>query len=245
MTALEERTDLARKLAAYRPSLTTIELVTHTPLLLLTGISGAGKNSIKNALMQSGKYTYIISYTTREPRANDGVPERDGADYHFVGFDEVERMLDEKIFVEAKQYGGNVYGTTADEVVRARDSGKTIIADIEVQGVEEYLKIDPNMVAVFVLPPDYAVWQQRILRRYGGRIIEADFKQRMRTAYNELRYAANAPHFHFLVNDSLPEAVAAVERIARGDTIDAYVTPAARHLIRALCEGLERDGYVS
>lgn len=166
--------------------------------------------------MKTGKYYYVISHTTRPPRENDGVLERDGVEYHFINLDTAEHMLDEGAYVEAKMYGTNIYGTSAAEVQLAHDTGKVVIADIEVQGVGEYIALDPTRKAIFILPPTYEIWQERLKNRYGSTLNPAEFDQRMRTALRELEHALQMPYFHFVINDSLTEAVTEIDEIATG-----------------------------
>lgn len=217
---------LKQKIDQYEPSAATIELVKSTPILLLVGVSGAGKGSIWNKLLYSGRYHNIVSHTTRQPRENDGVMERDGREYHFIDAAEAGRMLDTGAYVEAKFYSGNIYGTSAAEIQRAHDEGKIAVTDIEVQGVAEYKAMKPDVKAVFVLPPSYQVWQERLRKRYDGRVDSTDLERRMRTARAELEEALNKDYYQFVINDDLAEAVKVVDAIASGS--DSAETAVAR-----------------
>jgi guanylate kinase len=206
-----------QKLSAYEPSAVTIELIRKTPIVLLVGVSGAGKDSIKHKLLESGDYHHIVSHTTREPRENKGIMEQDGREYHFISLAEAEKMLDDRTFVEAKMYSGNIYGTSAAEIQTARDDGNIALTDIEVQGVVEYKAIAPNVQAIFVLPPSYDVWQQRLKSRYKeSDISPTDIMRRMQTADSELKEALQKDYFRFVINDELDEAVKVVDAIAHG-----------------------------
>jgi len=207
---------LKQKIEQYHPSAATIELVKNTPILLLVGVSGAGKGSIKSKLLGTDSYHHIVSHTTRKPRENDGVMEQDGREYHFIDLAEAERMLDDGAFVEAKFYSGNVYGTSAVEIKRAHDEEKVAITDIEVQGVAEYETIKPNVKAVFVLPPSYEIWQERLQRRYDGNVNATDLERRMMTAKIELQEALDKNYYRFVINDELGKAAKIVDAIAHG-----------------------------
>ncbi|HEY5152503.1 MAG TPA: hypothetical protein VII55_00865, partial [Candidatus Saccharimonadales bacterium] len=135
---------LARKLSAYRPAQSTAELIKKTPILLLVGPTGAGKDSLKDKLLATGDYHHIISHTTRPPRINHGVIEQDGREYHFIDAHKAKKMLDDQALIEAKIYSGNLYGTSVAEIQAAKDEGKIAMTDIEVQGVAEYKTLDPN-----------------------------------------------------------------------------------------------------
>jgi guanylate kinase len=165
--------------------------------------------------LRTGDYHHIISHTTRAPRENGGVMEQDGTEYHFISKETAVEMLQQGAFVEAKQYGGNLYGTSVAEIQKAYDEGKIAVTDIEVQGVAEYKAISPQVIAVFILPPNYDVWQQRLHARYGKEGADpADIARRMKTAIAELEEALDKPYYHFVVNESIEEAVRAVDSIA-------------------------------
>ena len=238
MQKIEVHARLKQKLEAYQPALATPRLLQDTPILLLVGISGAGKDSIKQELLKSGDYHHIVSHTTRAPRANHGVMEQDGTAYHFISLGEAEKMLDEHAYVEAKMYSGNIYGTSVAEIQAAHDTKKIAVTDMEIQGVAEYMDIDPNIKAVFVLPPSYQVWQERFMKRYGGDVEQGDFKKRMHTAWQELEHALHTPYFHFVVNDSLELAVAEVNRIATDTQIDHTKADAARAIAEELASSI-------
>lgn len=209
--------NLKQKLRNYKPSASTIELIRKTPIVLLVGVSGAGKDTIKHKLLATGDYHHIVSHTTRQPRENHGVLEQDGREYHFISLAAAEKMLDEKTFVEAKMYSGNIYGTSAVEIQTALGDGKIAITDVEIQGVVEYKSLAPNVQAVFILPPSYEVWQQRLKSRYEeSDISPEDIKRRMQTASIELKEALEKDYFRFVINDDLNAAVEAVDAIAHG-----------------------------
>lgn len=200
----------------YKPSANTIELVRSTPIVLLVGISGAGKDTIKHRLLQGGTYHHIVSHTTRAPRKNSGIMEQDGVDYHFITREQAIGMLERGEFIEAKQYSGNMYGTSAVELRAAAAESKIALTDIEVQGVAEYMAISNDVIAEFILPPNYDEWQKRLHSRYeAGALNSEDMAKRMRRAIEELREALSKPYYHFIVNDNLDEAVNAVNRIAQ------------------------------
>lgn len=200
---------------AYQPSAEAIDVVQNTKILFLVGVSGAGKDTIKHQLLQKHTYHHIVSHTTRKPRHNHGELEKDGVDYHFVAIETAEKMIDDQAFIEAKMYSGNIYGTSVAEVKRAHDEDRIAITDLEVQGVVEYKHIAPQVMAVFILPPSFSVWQSRILKRYAGQPIDTrDHTRRLRTAYVELKHALETNYFHFVINDDLAHAVEEVDHIA-------------------------------
>jgi guanylate kinase len=224
--------DITPLLKDYEPSPETVELVHTTPIALLVGVSGAGKGTIKEELLETGKYHHIISHTTRKPRSNNGVPEQDGVDYHFIDIEEAKKLLEAGEYVEAKIYSGNVYGTTTSDIGQAHKEGKIALTDIEVQGVAEYIEISPEVIAIFILPPNIETWRERILGR--GTMEHSDLLKRLGTAPEELETALREPYYKFVINDSLEEAVSYARQVIEKNKVDPIKQQAGREVAQVL-----------
>jgi guanylate kinase len=221
-------------LETYRPSNRVRNLLEKYPPLLLVGISGAGKDTVKNELHLTGQYFDFVSYTTRQPRLNHGVMEMNDKDYHFITLEEAERMLREGEFIEAAEYSGNIYGTGIHDLELAAVSRKIALNDIEVQGVKQYRALSSRPTAVFLLPPSYDEWQARLSKRYGKSDSATDnIKLRIETAEKELRHALAQDHFIFIVNDELTVTMRKVQQAvnANGRSDDNEARVIANELI--------------
>jgi guanylate kinase len=230
-------TAIARKLANYRPSEEANKLIKNTPILLLVGPTGAGKDSLKDRLIETGKYHHIVSHTTRPPRINHGVPEQDGKEYHFIDYQQAEAMLDKQLFIEAKIYSGNLYGTSVAEIQSAHEEKKIAMTDIEVQGVAEYKSLDPDVLAVFLLPPDFKTWQQRLRRRYGDVVDAEDSRLRLQTALNEIEQLLITDQYIPIINDDLEQTFQQIESITASKT----QLPAEKAKARTVAQKLAHD----
>lgn len=230
---------LGQKLANYRPSADVKELVRSTPILLLVGPTGAGKDSVKEKLLATGRFHHIISHTTRPPRINHGVPEQDGREYHFIDKAAAEGMLDEQAFIEAKIYSGNLYGTSVGEIQAAHDEGKVAMTDIEVQGVAEYKVLDPGVMAVFLLPPDFKTWQERLQSRYGDVVDAADYRLRLETALQELEELLSTDYYVAVINADLDETVSQIETITSSPNTSKLDDLQARKVAKQLAADIK------
>ena len=197
--------NLIQKLTAYKPSQEAIELIKHTKILLLVGPTGAGKGALNAELLKTNQYYHIVSHTTRPPRINQGIPEEDGLDYHFIDKATAEQMLDKRQFIEAKIIHGNLYGTSVDEFKAAQRQRKIALTDIDVQGIREYKRLDSKVMAIFLLPPNFLVWQDRLSKRYGDVVDAEDHKNRLRTALNELKEMQDSGYYIAVINDYMTD----------------------------------------
>ena len=98
-------------------------------LVILSGVAGAGKDTIAKAIIQGMENVISIpSFTSRAPRADD-VP---GVSYNFVSKEEFERMIAAGELYEYDVHHENYYGTSRKLLNEKIESGKIIIKDIEV-----------------------------------------------------------------------------------------------------------------
>lgn len=232
-------TALADKLKDYKPSPDATKLVHNTQILLLVGPTGAGKDSLKQKLLSTGNFHHLISHTTRPPRINHGVVEENGKDYHFIDKATAQKMLDDKAFIESKIYSDNLYGTSVAEIQKAHDEGKIAMTDIEVQGVAEYKTLDPNVMAVFLLPPDFETWQRRLQSRYGDVVDAADYRLRLETALQELDELQNTNYYVAVINDDLEVVFKQIQTIVSSENHTSPDEPAARTVAQKLSEDIK------
>ena len=108
--------DLEFLVKNYQTPPDAITLVENSRILLLAGISGAGKDTTKRYLLKDPEYHDIVSHTTRAPRINNGKEEINSIDYNFITLEEAERMLHERQFIEAKFVHGRIYGTSVAQI---------------------------------------------------------------------------------------------------------------------------------
>ena len=93
-------------------------------LYVIAAPSGAGKTSLLHALMRRRPGVgFSVSCTTRKPRPG----EQDGKDYHFIGREEFERLVEAGEFIEHASVFGNLYGTRRSVVEESHAAGRDLI----------------------------------------------------------------------------------------------------------------------
>lgn len=196
-------------------------------LLILCSPSGAGKTTLtRHILTELPELTFSVSHTTRPPREG----EQDGDAYHFVNHARFDAMVREGRFAEWAEVHGNRYGTSVDELERAKDKGKRgIVFDIDHQGARQIKAKLPHAVGLFVLPPS----MDELRRRLVGRASDTPevIERRFAIAQEEI---AHYPFFDYLVvNDDLEHAKATVVSIARAEMAKRWrLAPLAEALLR-------------
>jgi len=127
-------------------------------------------------------------------------------DYTFVTREQFQELIDKGAFLEYATYNGNLYGTLADRVERARADGHDIVLKIEVQGAEQVRQRVRDAIFIFVAPPSV----DELVRRQVKRNTESsqDMTARRQIATKEMKYSTR--YDHVVVNDELERAVAQI-----------------------------------
>lgn len=151
-------------------------------LIVLSGPSGVGKGTVRQAIFSKGErdFIYSISATTRQRREG----EVDGVDYFFKTREEFEDMIKNDQLLEYTEYVGNYYGTPVDYVQKTIDAGKDIFLEIEVQGAMQVKERMPEGTYIFLTPPNMDELEARIVNR--GTDESPVIRQRMEKAIEEI-----------------------------------------------------------
>jgi len=174
-------------------------------LIVLSGLSGVGKDTVLAGLRQSGLPVEIsVSATTRARRAG----EKEGADYYFISTPQFQEMIDTNQLLEWATVYGNRYGIPGEPVKQALQKGKDVIVKIDVQGAATIKKILPQAVFVFLLTSTMEELEQRLKKRRTETAAELEI--RLKTASRELD---QIPLFDYVVVNRHGEVESAIEAI--------------------------------
>ena len=168
--------------------------------VILSSPSGGGKTTIARELLRRRTdLGYSVSCTTRQPR----VGEVEGRDYYFLSPAAFERRREAGEFAESAEVHGNMYGTLRSEVERVLRAGKHVVMDIDVQGAQQFTRVFPQSVTIFVLPPSADVLLDRLRQRQSES--QEQLAKRLHSALQELQFVDL--YQYVVVNDDLAKAV--------------------------------------
>ncbi|MGC1372168.1 MAG: guanylate kinase [Candidatus Sulfotelmatobacter sp.] len=179
-----------------------------TLVYIISAPSGSGKSTLVNELLKSvSGLEFSISYTTRAPRGS----ETNGRQYYFVSRAEFENMIREDQFLEHAEVFGNYYGTARRFLQEAKNNGRDLLLDIDVQGAAQIQKKIPEAISIFILPPNRKTLEERLRKR--GEDREEVIQRRLITAAQEIE---NYERYNYiLVNDRLEDSVEILQSIVR------------------------------
>jgi guanylate kinase len=179
-------------------------------LFIISAPSGSGKSTLVTQLRTLVEgLDFSISYTTRPPRGS----EENGREYYFTTREEFERMIAGGDFLEWAEVFGNYYGTAVSALRHAKELGKDLLLDIDVQGAMQVIGKMPEAVSIFILPPSPEVLEMRLRNRSAAENMtsEATIEKRLNGAKHELKQVFD--YKYALVNDVLDKAVAEMRAI--------------------------------
>lgn len=223
----------------YSPSERAINSIRDIPMAVFTGVSGAGRNTIINHLVDTGRYYFVISDTTRSPKVRDGQLEQDGVNYHFRDEDAVLEDLKNGEFLEAEViHNQQVSGISIRELETGGKTGKILITDVDVEGPANVLRAKPNARVFFIVPPSYDEWLKRLKAR--ETMSDEELANRTNTAVKIIKNALANDHYSFVINESSTESAHMVDEQLTSGSVDAAHDAEVRDIARKILAELEQ-----
>jgi guanylate kinase len=177
-------------------------------LYIVSAPSGAGKTTLVRALLREDPAIRLsVSYTTRSPREG----EEDGIAYNFVDAARFQAMREAGEFLEWAEVHGNYYATSRPWLQAQLAKGQDVLLEIDWQGAAQVRAQFPEAVSIFILPPSYAVLEQR-LRGRGTDSAEV-IARRLAAARDEMRRVSDFDYA--IINNDLPIALLDLQAVTR------------------------------
>lgn len=185
------------------------ELLPHPPLLVvLSGTSGAGKDSVRDLLLEWYPHMHRVVTATTRPIRQGEVEDRD---YHFLTDKKFDELLEDGGFVEHAVVYGRRYGVPRTEIEDPLLSGCDVVARVDIQGAATIKTMVPDAILIFITPGSVEETVRRMESRDADS--EADRRRRKELAVDEL--AASTDFDHVVLNETgkLEETTRAVAEV--------------------------------
>ena len=178
-------------------------------LVILSGVAGAGKDTIIKELTKRNKNICTVpAYTTRSPRADD-IP---GVSYNFVTKEEFEKLIENGDIYEYDIHHNNYYGTSK-KLINEKAKDGIVIKDIDVNGTEKLKELLKGMgikvVTIFLRVP-----KDELERRLENRIDKLSHEE-IKLRLNRFDYEESKMNIYDYVmkNDNLEKALEIIQTI--------------------------------
>ena len=181
-------------------------------LVILSGVSGAGKDTIKKELIKRMEDVISLpSFTSRKPREG----EEEGVQYHFITEEQFKEKIKENEFYEYDLHHENYYGTSRKLMNEKIASGKIIVKDIEVNGTENLIKLlskETKLVTIF-LKVEREELKRRLIFR-GDNLSEEELELRL----GRLEYEESKIIYDYVIkNDDFEKTVNIIQTIIENE----------------------------
>ena len=210
-------------------------------LIVLVSPTSAGRNTVISGLSETGKYVFVPSDTTRAPRENNGVLEEDGVEYFFVSEEVFLDGLKKNDYIEAKLvHNQQVSGTSLSRLEHYSNLAASIVIEANFQGAREIHELKPDATFIFVLPPSFEIWMERLQKR--GFMSQDEFLERLRSAEQEIQAALDDGFYKIVVNDQFRNTISQVRDIVENGSYteeqEQYAHKSAWKLLNTIKEHL-------
>lgn len=182
-------------------------------LVILSGVAGAGKDTIKKELIKRMENVVSLPSITSRPFREGDV---EGETYHFVSKEEFEKMIENNELYEYDIHHNNYYGTSKKLLNERIQSGKVIVKDIDVNGTEnltKLLKNDTKVVTIFLRVPKKEL-EERLKNRIDKPSLEEIKLRLSRFDYEESKISL---YDYVLKNNDLEKTVQIIMTIIENE----------------------------
>lgn len=181
-------------------------------LIVLSGPSGVGKDTVLNALKRaSPNFHFVVTANTRPKRPD----EEDGVDYIFVTKERFAEMINNDELLEHAVVYGDYKGIPKQQVRDALASGKDVLMRLDVQGAATVRRLVPEAIMIFLTAPT----EQELIARLKSRKTDPPDQLQLRIATSRQEMKRVSEFDYVVVNREgrVDEAVNDVLAIVRAE----------------------------
>ena len=167
----------------YSAPAAVIEQPAEPLLVVISGPSGVGKDTILDHMKQRGlPFHFVVTATTRPRRPG----EVEGEDYFFVEEQQFLDMIEKGELIEHALVYNDHKGVPRQQVREAMESAQDVVMRVDVQGAKTIRALAPEALLIFLTAGDEEELARRLRKRRTES--EADLQLRLETAKEEFGY---------------------------------------------------------
>ncbi len=167
----------------YSAPAAVIEQPAEPLLVVISGPSGVGKDTVLDHMKQRGlPFHFVVTATTRPRRPG----EVEGEDYFFVEEEQFLSMIERGELIEHALVYNDYKGVPRQQVREAMESAQDVVLRVDVQGAKTIRALAPEALLIFLTASD----EEELARRLRKRRTEsqADLQLRLEMAKEEIGY---------------------------------------------------------
>jgi guanylate kinase len=217
----------------YQPNPLVLEQFQSSHFAAIAGPAGAGKDTLRDALLKDYPDVYlpVISTTTRPARPG----EANGLTYHFREVEEIRDGLRERIFFQAALvHNQQISCLDITEITKLgpQQTGLSILIPPTIEGLRTY-KLD--LKAVFLVPPTFDILINRMQAE--RKLSPEEIDRRLEAAKREMLQAYGNEFYFCIVSDNIADMTVTAHAFFQGemDTTDS----AARLVLGQVLQDME------
>lgn len=182
-------------------------------LVIISGVSGVGKNTVIRNLMKDYEDIYFFKSATTRPHR-----EGDEEIYINLSSEEFEQYKLRGEFFETEEVHGYMYGTRNVDLEKIIQNPQTIfIKDIEVHGnrrFRSFLKGKAKVLSVFLEAPDEVLFDRLIKRG------ESEERARLRISRSKMERAHKADYDLIIENLDMEKTLSIIKNRLKQEGFD-------------------------
>lgn len=196
----------------YSSPAVVIEHPTEPLLVVISGPSGVGKDTVLDHMKQRRlPFHFVVTATTRPQRPG----EVEGEDYFFVEEEQFLDMIEKGDLIEHALVYNDHKGVPKQQVREAMESGQDVVMRVDVQGAKTIRTLAPKALLIFLTPGDEEELSRRLRKRRTES--EADLQLRLETAKEELEYLEIFDYVVLNADSQVEKAVDAILAIMEAE----------------------------
>ncbi len=181
-------------------------------LVVLSGPSGVGKDTVLAGLKKSNpRFHFVVTLNTRPKRPD----EVEGVDYHFVTKERFAEMIERDELLEHAVVYGDYKGIPKQQVRDALASGKDVLMRLDVQGAATVRRLVREAILIFIT----AASEDELVARLRARKTEPPDQLQLRIAESrqEMKRASEFDYVVINRESAVQDAVKDVLAIVRAE----------------------------